>query len=236
MFATATNPVSSAVVGQVEFQAKVTPGRTCSVSQNTISSSPAVGTSLSDTVTVLDCNGYPVPGASITLTLGAGSGTAVPSSLTTNSAGQAFSTWTLGTSTGTTVHTLTATVTAQPTNPYPMAGPFPASTRAVSVVAGSASGVTVQGSPPAHLAFGAATTITVLVTDSFGNAVPGQPVAFAASGGGTTIGTVSTASGTTNSGGTTSVLWTMGSGPGPVTNTLSITAGAATTTVNIISP
>jgi len=232
MFATATNPSSGAVVGQVEFQASVAPGRTCSVSQNTISSSPAVGTSLADTVTVLDCNGFPVPGAGVTFTPGAGSGSATPNSVFTNSAGQAFTTWTLGTSTAFAVQSLAATVTSQPTDPYVMAGPFPASTRAVSVVAGAASSVAIVGSPPATAPHSSPVTITVIVKDAFGNVVAGQVVSFAASGGGATPGAVSTASSTTSSGGTVSVVWTMGSDVAAV-NTLTITAGGALVTVSI---
>jgi adhesin/invasin len=228
MFATAS-------IGQVEFQVKVTAGHACSVSQNTISTSPSAGSSLADTITVLDCNGFAVPGATITLTPGGGSGSVTGSPVFTNSAGQAFTTWTLGT-VAPSVQTLNATMTAQPTNPFVIPGPFPGSTRAVSVVAGAASSVAVVGVPPAHVALSGSTPITVLVTDAYGNQVAGQSVGFAASGGGTPVGTVSSAAATTGSGGTASVIWTMGGGPGPVTNTLTITAGGAVATVSIISP
>jgi protocatechuate 3,4-dioxygenase beta subunit len=239
MFATATNPSSGAVVGQVEFQASVSPGRTCSVTQNTISTSSAVGTSLADTVTVLDCNGYPVPGAGITFTVGAGSGSATPAATFTNSAGQAFTTWTLGTSTAFAVQTLTATVTSQPTDPYLMAGPFPSSVRAVSVVAGPPNTLTLVGPAPASpQGYASAISITVVVKDQYGNVVTGQAVSFTASGGGATAGTASPSSTTTNAGGTASTIWTLGTDPGggPFTNTLTIIAGAAVLSFAVSAP
>jgi protocatechuate 3,4-dioxygenase beta subunit len=226
MFATAT-------MGQVEFQASVTPGRICKVSQNSSATSQAVGTILSDTITVTDCNGYPVPGASVVLVPGAGSGTVSASPVITNSAGQAFITWTLGTSTAFSVQTLTATASGK-ADPYNAGGDptFSASNqRAVSVVAGAANSVAVVGAapPPGPLPYGTVISVTVVVKDQYLNVVSGQPVTFAAAGGGATAGTASPASATTSAGGTVTVTWTLGTDPSgnPFSNTLTITAGAA---------
>jgi adhesin/invasin len=226
MFATAT-------MGQVEFQASVTPGRICKVSQNSSAASQGVGTILSDTVTVTDCNGYPVPGASVVLVPGAGSGSVSASPVITNSAGQAFITWTLGTNAAFSVQTLTATASGK-ADPYNTGGDptFTASNqRAVSVVAGSANSVTATTPvPAASQTYGSSNPITVIVKDQYNNVVSGQVVSFTASGGGSTAGTASPASATTNSGGTVSAVWTLGTdsgGVGTFTNTLTITAGAA---------
>jgi adhesin/invasin len=216
MFATAS-------IGQVEFQASVYP----------VSASVAVGTILSDTVTVVDCNGYPVPGASVALTLGAGSGTVSASPVITNSAGQAFTTWVLGTNAAFTVQTLTATASGK-AYPYNSGGDptFSASNqRAVSVVAGAANSVALVGAAPAaSQPYSTPNPITVIVKDQYNNVVSGQAVSFTASGGGPTPGTASPASATTNAGGTVSAVWTLGSDPANVltyVNTLTITAGAA---------
>lgn len=226
MFATAN-------VGQVEFQVKVTPGRICKVSQNSSGGSQAVGTILSDTVTVVDCNGYAVPGASVALVPGAGSGSVSASPVITNSAGQAFTTWVLGTNAAFSVQTLTATASGK-ADPY-NAGLDPifsaSNQRAVSVVAGSANSIAATTPvPAASQTYGSSNPITVVVKDQYNNVVSGQVVTFTASGGGSTAGTASPASATTNAGGTVSAVWTLGTdsgGIGTFTNTLTITAGAA---------
>lgn len=223
MFATAS-------IGQVEFQAHVTPGHVCSDTLNSVAANPVVGSTVAMSATVLDCNGYPVPGATVNFAASAGSGSVNPASATTNNAGQAFTSWTLGTSLATTVQTMTATVVAQPVAPYPLVVNV-GSQRVVSVVAGAPNSVTVVGSPPASAPASTPILITVIVKDQFGNVVAGQTVGFAAAGGGPPPGTVSSASGTTNSGGTASVLWTMGGTAG--TNTLIVTAGGAFITVTI---
>src|ERR1019366_1164490 len=224
---------ATANIGQVEFQADVTPGRACSDTLNSVAANPVVGSTVAMSATVLDCNGYPVPGAVVNFATAAGSGSVSSASAVTNTAGQAFTSWTLGTSLATTVQTMTATVISQPVNPYLISG-FPSSQRVVSVVAGAANSVAVVGSPPSNAPVSTPELITVIVKDVFGNVVAGQTVGFAAAGGGTPPGTVSSASGTTNSGGTASVLWTMGGTPG--TNTLIVTAGAAFITVTINTP
>jgi hypothetical protein len=226
MFATAT-------MGQVEFQASVTPGRICKVSQNSSGGSQAVGTILSDTVTVVDCNGYPVPGASVALVPGAGSGSVSASPVITNSAGQAFITWTLGTSTAFSVQTLTATASGK-ADPY-NAGLDPtfsaSNQRAVSVVAGAANSIAaITPVPAASQTYSSSNPITVVVKDQYGNVVSGQVVSFTASGGGATAGTASPSSATTDAGGIASAVWTLGTnapGVGSFTNTITITAGAA---------
>jgi adhesin/invasin len=221
--------IATASIGQVEFQASVYPGRICSVSQNSISTSPPVGSGLADTVTVHDCNGFAVAGATVTL-VASGGGSASPASTTTNTAGQAFTTWTLGTVPG--VQTLSATASAK-AYPYNAGGDptFSASnSRLVSVVAGAANTITVAAHPGSAVA-GTAVTITVTVTDTYGNVVPGQSVSFAASGGGTPAGAVSSATGTTDSSGSAGVVWTLGGTPG--SNTLTVTAGSKVITVTI---
>ena len=223
-----------ASVGQVEFQASVTPGSICSVTQNSSSGSPGVGSSLADTATVKDCNGFPVPGALVTFSVGSGSVT--PVSATTNSVGQAFTTWTLGT-TAPTVQTLNATASAKAV-PYNAGGDptFSAtSSRSVTVVAGAANSVVLSGASPATpQAAGNQVPITVIVRDAFNNLVSGQAVSFVATNSGTTPGTVSSASVTTGAGGTASIVWTLGN---TGSNKLTATAGgAAPLTVTVAVP
>jgi hypothetical protein len=221
---------TAAGTGEVEFQARVFPGRICGVSHNSSAGSPAVGTSLSDTASVTDCNGFAVPGAAVVFTVSSGS---VVSPATTNSNGQAFTTWTLGTVPG--VQSLSATASAK-ADPYNAGGDptYSASnSRAVTVVAGAPNTVVLSGANPASpQAAGTAVPITVIVRDTYNNLVSGAVVSFAASGG-ATAGAVSSASSTTGSGGTASVVWTLG---GTGVNTLTITSGSAVATVSVTVP
>jgi hypothetical protein len=219
MFATAS-------VGQVEFQASVSPGRVCSVGQKD-TTSVAVGTILADSIRVLDCNGFPVPSAIVTNVASAG-GTVSASTDTTDQNGVARLTWTTSGTLGVQTMTATACKKADPYNntigvPDPT---FCASMgRQQTVVAGAANSVILSGANPASpQAAGSIVPITVIVRDAYGNLVSGQTVTFAASNSGTTPGTVSSASVTTGSGGTASIVWTLGNSG---TNTLSVTAGAA---------
>ncbi len=217
MFATAS-------VGQVEFQASVSPGRVCSVGQKD-TTSVAVATILADSIRVLDCNGFPVPGAIVTNVASAG-GTVSASTDTTDQNGVARLTWTTSGTPGVQTMTATACKKADPYNVDVGDPTFCASMgRQQTVVAGAANSVVLSGGNPASpQAAGSIVPITVIVRDSYGNLVAGQTVTFVASNTGTTLGTVSSASITTGAGGTAGINWTLGN---TGTNTLSVTAGAA---------
>lgn len=225
-------------IGEVEFQARVHPGSLCSVSQNSSPTKPAVGTSVADTATVKDCNGFVVPNAAVTFTVQApGSGSVSPSSTTTNSNGQAITTWTVDTLTtplGPALRTLSALASGKAV-PYAAAGdPTYSATglRVETLVAGApATPLTVTG-VPAVVTVSTSYTVTVTVKDRYNNVVPTQTVNFVASGGGVapaTPGSVSSASGTTGIDGTVSVVWTTGSAA--VSNTLTITAGGVVASI-----
>ena len=227
MKARATMPDGTAI-GEVEFQARVHPGRLCSVIQNSSPSKPVVGTNVADTVTVKDCNGFVVPSATVTFTVQSpGSESVSPAATTTNTNGQAFTTWTVDTVP--VVRSLSALASGKAT-PYTAVGDptyTVSGSRVETLAAGSpATPLIVNGVPAGPLPTGSSYTVTIVVKDKYNNVVPTQTVNFVASGGGVlpaTPGSVSSASGTTGTDGSVSVVWTLGSAP--VSNTLTITAG-----------
>ena len=96
MFATATDAGSA--IGQVEFQASVTPGGICNTSiHHTVADSLGyshLGTGfVLDTVSVTDCNGFAIPNASVAFSV-PGAGTVAPSSpQITDGSGKVYLAW-----------------------------------------------------------------------------------------------------------------------------------------------
>jgi len=218
MFATAT--FATATIGQVEFQAKVTPGRICSVNQDPIAGSPTVGASVNVTATVKDCNGFPVSGDSVTFTPTAGS--VSPGVVISNLSGQVSTTWTLPVTVG--PQKLFATASGQ-------ADPSP-SVQSVTVTPLPPASVIATSSPPAHDAVGFPQSVTFQVKDTGGNAMVGQLVTFTVTGG---LGSAAPGSATTDASGNVTVLWTLG--PAAGVNTLTATVGSITSSpVTITTP
>ncbi|MHC4822139.1 MAG: CARDB domain-containing protein, partial [Planctomycetota bacterium] len=175
-----------------------------------------VGQALSQplVVTSVDQGGFPVPGATVTFTVGSGGGSVTVAEATTDAQSLASTVWTLGTTSG--VQNLTAAI--------PGAG---SSTRLLSA--------TAMAGPPAALEkvsgdgqtipAGAAAFQPVIVklTDAFGNGVIGGSVSFAVTAGN---GSVTPSQASTVDDGTAQATWTMGAGLGA--NTLSATASGLT--------
>ena len=222
--------IATASIGQVEFQAKVNPGRICQVLQDAVVGNQTVGTSVSATATVLDCNGFAVPNASVVFTASA-SGSAAPSPVITNLAGQATTTWKLTGPLGQQTLTATASGKADPYNAVSDPIYSASSVKSANTVPVAPASVTVTNSPPAHDPVGFAQTIVVQVKDASGNPIAGQTVTFAVTAGG---GSVLPTSANTDVAGNVSVVWTLGAVAG--TNTLTATAGGVGATVSIITP
>jgi protocatechuate 3,4-dioxygenase beta subunit len=222
--------IATASMGQVEFQARVTPGAICSVTQATPPGPTLVSASISVSATVKDCNGFPVPGASVTFIPDSGSVSPSTPQLS-NASGQAFATWTLGGTAG--VQNLTARASGQ-ADPY-LGASYPtysaASVLSVSATNLPPASVTDTNPPHSPSAAGSAFHTTWHVTDANGKAVVGQLVTFAVTAG---VGTVAPGSGLTNGSGDITVLWTLGPGAATV-NTLTATAGGVTGSVSVLT-
>lgn len=222
--------IATASMGQVEFQARVTPGRICSVAQAPISGPTLVNANINVSATVKDCNGFPVPGASVTFTPTAGS--VSPVTLLSNASGQVFTTWTLGSTTG--IQTLNAVASGQ-ADPY-LGASYPtfsaASAQSVSATILPPASVTATNPPASPSPAGSAHSVTFHVTDATGAAVANQLVTFAVTAG---VGTVAPGSGVTNASGDVTVVWTLGPGAATV-NTLTATAGGITGSVSVLTP
>ena len=222
--------IATASMGQVEFQARVTPGGICSVAQAPISGPTLVNANISVSATVKDCNGFPVPGASVTFTPTAGS--VAPVMLISNASGQVSTTWTLGSTTG--IQTLNAVASGQ-ADPY-LGASYPtfsaASVQSVSATILPPASVTATNPPPSPSGVGTQHSVTWHVTDATGAAVANQLVTFAVTAG---VGTVAPGSGVTNASGDITVVWTLGPGAATV-NTLTATAGGITGSVSVLTP
>jgi hypothetical protein len=193
------------------------------------------GSALPDALGVLvtDASGRPVAGISVNWTVVAGGGSVIPASSTTDSAGLATTNWTLGAALG--ANRVTASVRdLEPValDATAIAGP-PAS---VAIVSGDGQSGTVGTELPAAL--------TVRVTDTGARPVTGATVTWAVTAGG---GTVTPTTATTDSNGTGSTRWTLGTSLGANSATATVAGSAAvtfeatstagaTTSVSVTSP
>jgi hypothetical protein len=180
-------------------------------------------------VAVKDANGNPVAGTTVAFAVTSGGGTLSASSVTTNTAGQAQTSLTVGATAGT--NTVTASVTGLTGSPI---------TFTASGTTGTATQIAaVSGNNQSAIAGAAISPFVVVVKDVNGNAVAGFMVGFTVAAGG---GTLSSASATTNALGQAQTTLTLGKTAGtntvtanatgltgsPVTFTATGTAGAAT--------
>lgn len=170
---------------------------------------PVVGTSYPIAVTVTDAYGNPVAGAAVAFARTAGAGTVTPASATTDALGIAGAEFVLGTTVGTNSATARmATIDS-----------------VVSVsrrsVAAPAARIVAKTDLPASPVVGTAYPIAVTVTDTYDNPVAGVSVSFAKTSG---TGSVTPASGTTDTLGAAGASFTIGTALG--TNTATATASS----------
>jgi YVTN family beta-propeller protein len=177
-------------------------------------------------IRVLDANGQPVQGITVTFTVTAGGGTVAGASPMTNANGIATVTsWTLGATVGT--NTLSATT-----------GNLAAVTFTATGVVGVAVQLTKTSADPQTAVVGTVVPAapSVTVKDANGNPVAGVAVAFVVMSGGGTIVVASTASNA--AGVATSGPWTLGTVPGA--NVLSASAfglpAATFTAIGTVGP
>lgn len=167
-------------------------------------------------VTVVDAGGNPVPNVAVSFSTASGSGSVSGSTLTTDKAGQASVTWTLGTLAGT--DTLTALVSN---------GTI-ALTQVITATAGAglpANVVIVSGANQAAAAGSALPApIVAQVVDAYGNPVANATVTWSVA-----AGSVANATTTTDANGLTSNIVTLGpsSGADPVSIVVNVPAGAS---------
>lgn len=218
---------TAAGVGQVEFQARVHPGRVAFVNLVASVPSPVVRASTAVTATVTDFSGNPISGAVVNFAVAGGGGSVVPSPVTANNAGVATTTWTVGNLVG--VNTLTATATATAT-PYTLVASVAEPIRVTSVAAAPAAIVVVGPAPPATAVKGSTITFSIQVNAADLVAIPNVVVGFAASAGGSVVPDNAI---TDANGQILNVTWTL-SGAANATNTLTVTAGAVTKTFTIV--
>ncbi len=156
-------------------------------------------------VSVLDQNGDPLPGATVTFAVTAGGGTLSATTATTDENGLAATTLTLGSDPG------RNTVAVRVAELKPVI--FGATAQAVPTSLTKLSGDKQEG--PAGAALSA--PLVVVVRDQINNPFEGAQVTFTVTAGG---GTLSTATDTTDANGRASSTLTLGSEPG--TNTVSV--------------
>jgi hypothetical protein len=148
-------------------------------------------------VKVSDAQGKPVPLAKVNFVIASGGGSLSAASDTTDSAGMASVTWTLGQSLG------PSRVEAR------VQGVVVPAVFNATIKAGAATAMQRVSNPPGSSAggFELADSVAIRVTDNFGNAVGETQVTFTVAAGG---GTVSPATVTTSSTGTARTSWKLG--------------------------
>lgn len=178
----------------------------------------AAGTALPTpiSVKVSDASGKPVQRALVHFTIPVGGGALSAPSDTTDAAGIASVTWTLGESVG------TSRAEAR------VAGVLVPAVFNATIRAGAPSAMQRVSNPPGSSAAGfeLADSVAIRLTDNFGNPIQDTQVAFAVAAGG---GAVSPATGTTNSTGVVRAAWTLGASGA---QQLRATAGAVQATVD----
>ncbi len=193
-----------------------TPKTLAAVGSTTLTGTVGGAITPAPSVNVTSSKGGAYAGATVTFT--ATGGTLTGETVTTDATGKAtLGGWTLGTTAGT--YTLTATVTGLTPVTF-TATANPGAPSVVTVMSGGGQSAGVATAVPAP--------ITVQVKDSYGNRIPNANVSFAVTAGG---GSLAGLNGTTNNNGEVVLpAWTLGTSLGA--NTVTITAGSASTTVS----
>jgi plastocyanin len=154
------------------------------------------------TVTVTD-GGAPAVGATVTWSVTAGGGAVDPGSVATDADGQASTSWTLGTTSGS--QTVQAALAGAAGSPQ---------TFTAQALVGEPVSLEEAGGNGQSAAVGAPlpSPVQAKVADEFGSGVPGVDVSWTATGG-----TVSAATVTSDAAGVSAVNVTAGATPGPIT-------------------
>lgn len=152
-------------------------------------------------VRVTGASGAPLAGAEVAWTIVSGGGSLSAAFDTTDTAGEASTLYTPGT-------------TAGPAEVQAIAGAVLTVNFKVTLTAGPLARLDKFGSSNPAAIKGSKLTLSVKAVDQFGNGIEGVAVAWTASGG-----TVESATGTTNAGGVTSTNFTLGEAPGAYTLT-----------------
>ena len=173
--------------------------------------SAEVATSLSFSVRIDEASGIPIEGTPIVFSPSLGSGTVLPTTLTTGATGQVMVTWTLGETAG----TQSVRVSAGEKSIVVEASATPGAPEAVV----SFSGDTQIGVVGAQLD----APVVVQVQDRFGNGVPGVLVIFEP-----VTGSVSATHVTSDEAGNAQTGWTLGEHMGPQSLTATSDADAVT--------
>jgi hypothetical protein len=151
-------------------------------------------------VAVLLPGGQPAVGATVSWSVGAGSGTIAPLVSLTDANGEATAEWTLGTAPG----AQSASVSVAGAGMVTVAATAAAGPAvALAKTSGDAQTGNVGATLPAPL--------VARAVDAYGNPVPGAPLTWAVISGG---GSLSSASAVTSANGTGSASWTLGAAPG----------------------
>jgi Big-like domain-containing protein len=217
---TAAALVAAAACGDKTFNTVSAIPTTITVAAASEGQTGVVGTALAQpiTVQVTDVAGNPVPGVVVTWTVLAGGGSVSAANSTTDAAGNASVTWTVGSTAGT--NTLEASIAT-------------GATADITATAVAAVGTTmsISSGNPQAIAIGATSApMVVHIADQFGNPVAGASVAWT-----TTGGVLSAASNTTDASGNAQVtLDTAGILVGS-TFTVTATSGALTPAVFTIT-
>jgi len=191
--------------------------------------SGTVGQTLAAPLVVLvnDASSHPAAGITVTFAVTSGGGNVGSPTASTDAAGHAQTSWTLGTGTGS--QTVTATVSGAAGSPVTFFATASAAAASVVTKLAGDNQSYVAGQP-------VPTPPSVLVKDQFNNPAAGVTVTFAVTAGG---GSVSGASQTTSATGVATVgSWTLGaSGPQTLTATVAgsgVTGNPATFTATVV--
>ena len=223
---TAGSNTASASVGgltgsPVNFTATANPGQAKNIAingGNAQSATVNTNVATAPSALVTDRAGNAVSGVGVTFAVTGGGGTVNPvTSISTNASGIAqVTSWTMGTSAGSSNNTLSATSAGLTGSPL---------TFTASATAGAATQIAINGGngQTATVNTNVATAPSVIVRDAFSNPVSGVLVTFAVTGGGGSVNPV-TAIATNASGIAQVTSWTLGTGAGTNNNTLSATS------------
>jgi len=171
-------------------------------------------------VTVLDQDGDPMSGVSVTFAVTAGGGSLGTPNATTNSSGVASTIWTLGSTAGSNNNQASVTVTGY-------GGPIVGFMASATAGAATQIGKTAGDAQTAEVAQAVPVAPKVLLRDALNNPVVGATVAWTVLTGG---GSVGAATSLTDAGGEATIAWTLGPQVGSGVHSLRASLGALNAT------
>jgi len=171
-------------------------------------------------VTVLDQDGDPMSGVSVTFAVTAGGGSLGAPNATTNASGVASTTWTLGTTAGSNNNQVSVSVTGY-------AGPSVGFTASATAAAAASISKSAGDAQAGEVAQATSVPPRVTVRDAYSNPAAGVAVTWTVMGGG---GSVSSATSLTDALGEATITWTLGAQVGVGIHSLRAAVGAVNTT------